>query len=421
MHFGPMTLAGGERRLNVAVTRARHEMRVFASFKPEDIDLARTSSIGVRDMKHFLEFAERGSIAIAEANVGSLGGFDSPFEEQVARALSKKGWHVVTQVGVSSFRIDLGVIDPDAPGRYLAGVECDGATYHRSATARDRDMLREQVLRGLGWEIVRIWSTDWWINPIGTAEKVHARLEEILAESRAKRANLELSEDLNSTVVEAEDNIPATIEESIELPSVYEGEVGSGHVSQYALKVSIESVTAPVLAPVSYRKSNPLEAVAIADPDAFFNPQYEETLSAMIAHVIHQEGPVLDNILAQRIARAHGRVRTGARILARVAEIAGQDHRTTLEADGTFYWPSHYETDGQVRFRRPSDGESFRSVDEISLPELQSLARHLIDVGTPSDGLLQGMAKEIGLQKVSAQSRARLEQAIEPLLKAREL
>lgn len=138
-------------------------MRVFASFKPEDIDLARTSSLGVRDMKHFLEFADRGAIAIAEANVGSLGGFDSPFEEQVARALSKKGWHVVTQVGVSSFRIDLGVIDPDAPGRYLAGVECDGATYHRSATARDRDMLREQVLRGLGWEIVRIWSTDWWI------------------------------------------------------------------------------------------------------------------------------------------------------------------------------------------------------------------------------------------------------------------
>ncbi|MBN0617346.1 DUF559 domain-containing protein, partial [Pseudomonas aeruginosa] len=94
--------------------------------------------------------------------------YDSPFEEAVANALRRKGWQVVTQVGVSSFRIDLAVVDPDAPGRYLAGVECDGATYHRSATARDRDKLREQVLRGLGWEILRIWSTDWWIDALGT-------------------------------------------------------------------------------------------------------------------------------------------------------------------------------------------------------------------------------------------------------------
>ena len=173
--------------------------------------------------------------------------------------------------------------------------------------------------------------------------------------------------------------------------------------------------------PVSYRKSNPLEAVAAADPDAFFNPEYEEVLSAMIAHVIHQEGPILDSILAQRIARAHGWVRTGARILARVAEIAKRDHRITLETGGGFYWPSHYETDGHVRFRRPSDVDSFRSVDEISLPELISLARHLIDSGTPSDGLLQGMAKEIGLQKVSAQSRSRLELATGALFKASEL
>ncbi len=141
----------------------------------------------------------------------------------------------------------------------------------------------------------------------------------------------------------------------------------------------------------------------------------------MIAHVIHQEGPVLDSILAQRIARAHGWVRTGARILARVTEIAGRDHRLTLEADSAFYWPSHYETDEQVRFRRPDDADSFRTVDEISLPELESLARHMADSGTPSDGLVQGMAKEIGLQKVSAQSKARLELAMRALFKASDL
>jgi very-short-patch-repair endonuclease len=188
MNFGPMNRDGGERRLNVAITRARQELRVFSSLRAEKMDLARTQARGVKDLKHFLEFAERGASALAQANRGSLGGFESPFEEAVAAALASKGWDVHTQIGASSFRIDLAVVHPDAPGSYLSGVECDGATYHRSATARDRDMLREQVLRGLGWEIVRIWSTDWWVDRVGTLERVDRRLNELLEASRASRA-----------------------------------------------------------------------------------------------------------------------------------------------------------------------------------------------------------------------------------------
>ncbi|MBY0430227.1 MAG: hypothetical protein K2Q10_03445, partial [Rhodospirillales bacterium] len=187
MNFGPMNRDGGERRLNVAVTRARHELRVFSSLRPEQFDLSRTAALGVRDLKHFLEFAERGPRALAEASPGSVGGFESPFEQAVARALTAKNWRVQPQIGVSAFRVDLGVVDPDAPGRYLAGIECDGATYHRSATARDRDKLREQVLRSLGWEIVRIWSTDWWHDADSALDKVEARLSALLNASRARR------------------------------------------------------------------------------------------------------------------------------------------------------------------------------------------------------------------------------------------
>jgi len=186
--FNQLTRQGGERRLNVAITRARHEMRVFSSFRAEQLDLSRTSAKGVRDLKHFLEFAERGERALLESDTGSQGGFESPFEQAVARALEQRGWRVQTQIGVSAFRIDLGIVDPDAPGRYLAGVECDGATYHRSATARDRDKLREQVLRGLGWEIVRVWSTDWWLNPVRTLDKLDTRLRDLLKKNRAERA-----------------------------------------------------------------------------------------------------------------------------------------------------------------------------------------------------------------------------------------
>lgn len=187
MNFGPMNREGGERRLNVAITRARHELRIFSSLRPDQIDLSRTRAQGVRDLKHFLEFAERGPRALAEADFGTQGDFESPFEQAVAEALAAKGWRTCPQVGVSSFRIDLGIVDPKSPGRFLAGIECDGATYHRSRTARDRDKLREQVLRGLGWEIIRIWSCDWWHDARGALEKVHARLQHLRETSTEAR------------------------------------------------------------------------------------------------------------------------------------------------------------------------------------------------------------------------------------------
>lgn len=161
MNFGPLNRDGGERRLNVAMTRARSEMLVFSTLDPNRIDLSRTQARAVADLKHFLEYAERGSSALGAAVYGSMGDFESPFETAVARALRDKGWDVHPQVGVSAYRIDLGIVHPDEPGVYVAGVECDGATYHSSAFARERDKIRQSVLEGLGWTLLRVWSTDW--------------------------------------------------------------------------------------------------------------------------------------------------------------------------------------------------------------------------------------------------------------------
>lgn len=412
MSFGPMNRPGGERRLNVAVTRARHELLVFSTITPDTIDLARTQSIGVRDMKHFLEFAERGPRAIIEATSESLGSFDSPFEEQVAEALGRKGWHVATQIGVSAFRIDLAVVDPDSPGRYLAGVECDGATYHRSATARDRDKLREQVLRGLGWEILRVWSTDWWINPVGTAEKLHERLENILAENRARRASEE-AEQLNQVAVEADEveivgEASQAADDVIPPLSCAEEPQASRQYARAVTMATLEQM------PGVYRKVDPLVAVESVDPDSFFESRYNDTLVSMITHIVAHEGPILDTILAQRIARAHGWVRTGNRIRDRVNSLAEKGHRKTLEDTGDFYWPLHLEND-VVMFRKAADDESQRGVDEISLKELEALARAVFARGELGENLLYGMARELGLQKVSAQIKSRLEKAIAPI------
>lgn len=163
MNFGPLNRGGGERRLNVAVTRAKHEVLVFSGLRADQIDLTRTRARGVRDLKYFLDFADRGPRALIAASTASIEAeADSEFEKMVAARIREAGYEVHHQVGCSGYRIDLAVVDPAAPGRYLLGIECDGATYHRAATARDRDKLRQLILEGLGWQIHRIWSTDWW-------------------------------------------------------------------------------------------------------------------------------------------------------------------------------------------------------------------------------------------------------------------
>ena len=177
MNFGPLNRTGGERRLNVAMTRARSEMVVFSTMPPERIDLARTQARAVADLKHFLEYAERGAAALGAAVHGSMGDFESPFEIAVARALQQKGWTVHPQIGVSAYRIDMGIVHPEKPGLYLAGIECDGAMYHSSAYARERDKIRQGVLEGLGWTLFRIWSTDWWTNRDKALAEVHSKLE----------------------------------------------------------------------------------------------------------------------------------------------------------------------------------------------------------------------------------------------------
>lgn len=430
MNFGPLNRQGGERRLNVAITRARHELRVFASFRAEQMDLARTQAIGVRDLKHFLEFAERGARALAEASKGSLGGFDSPFEQAVATALAQRGWQVQPQIGASSFRVDLGIVDPDAPGRYLAGVECDGATYHRSATARDRDKLREQVLRGLGWEIVRVWSTDWWIDPAGTLDRLDARLRAVLIAQRERRIEEAEREAEAERVAQAaiaqamasvtkpdeepaapiKDADPIAPETPATVPPQQIEEVFAGQAS--AAPAHADTAETPRSEVSLYRVTNPGEAVDGANPDRFFDGDYNDTLSAMIAHVIDHEGPVLDALLARRIARAHGWLRTGGRIRERVFQIARARYRTTDEEVGTFYWPEHLDPAAEPPFRGPADEDSVRAVDEISNQELASLARAVMAQGTEGDAVYHEMARRLGLQQLRASSRIRLERAV---------
>jgi very-short-patch-repair endonuclease len=174
MNFGPLNRNGGERRLNVLISRARKRCEVFTSLTADDIDTSRTPSSGVSALKTFLNYAQTGQMEVARQ---SAQGSDSDFEDQVLRQLKQLGHEVHTQVGCTGFFLDLAVVDPTQPGKYLLGIECDGARYHSARSARDRDRLRQVVLESLGWRIHRIWSTDWFHNPGQELKKVLLAIE----------------------------------------------------------------------------------------------------------------------------------------------------------------------------------------------------------------------------------------------------
>lgn len=175
--FGPINGATGWRRLNVLFTRAKKRINVFSSMTANQIIINETSSRGVVSLREYLEYAQKGRL-VQKAGVKQKEP-DSDFEIAVIDALTKEGFECVPQVGVAGFYIDIAVKDPGMPGRYLMGVECDGATYHSTKSTRDRDRVRQSVLEGLGWNIKRIWSTDWFKNSQAELKPIIDELKEM--------------------------------------------------------------------------------------------------------------------------------------------------------------------------------------------------------------------------------------------------
>lgn len=196
MNFGPLNREGGYRRLNVAITRAKYNVKLVGSIVPGDIDVEKVSSKGIKMLRSYIEFAQQGTIALQkELKFNSNVTFDSPFEEAIYDFLQTKNYNVVTQVGCSGFRIDMAIKHPTQNGKFVIGIECDGATYHSSRTARERDRLRQTVLEDMGWTIYRIWSTDWIKDPKTEEEKLIKAIEQAIGKSHTDK---EKEEDNNT-------------------------------------------------------------------------------------------------------------------------------------------------------------------------------------------------------------------------------
>lgn len=411
MNFGKLNAQGGWRRLNVAITRARAEMRVFTSFDPGMIDLTRTSQQAVSDLKNFIEYAHRGPRAIAEAARGSIGTADSPFEEAVTFELRRRGWTVVPQVGVSRFRIDLGIVHPDRPGDYLVGIECDGASYHSAATARDRDKIRAAILENLGWRLLRVWSTDWWTDKERAANKLHNAMQVVLEEDRANREALEgvvLTERFKQEDSSVFANkMGETASEALSRHSHPDEPPPAAYLKAPTIQHTPDAQSAEPDRHL-YRMADLSTFSESIDPARFYEPEYDPTLTAIIAHVLKTEAPIAETQLVQRIARAHGFQRAGRIIRERVIDLVRQLHHFASDGGSElFVWFDAKEAAAGVAARLPAGEEHIRAIEDISMAELRA---------TGSTDPVE-VARLFGLRRLSATARARIERAISPMQK----
>ena len=409
MNFGAINGMGGEKRLNVAITRARQELHVFSSIRAEQIDLNRTRAVGVQDLKAFLDYAERGSIALPSRDEGSLGPAENAFEEAVADALRAKGWEVRTQIGASGFRVDLGVVHPDYAGSYLAGIECDGARYHSSATARDRDKVRQAVLEGLGWTILRVWSTDWFRHPLVVAERLHDNLEQLLEEDREVRATIE-DEAAEQTT---EDELPRVSDDAAEIVQLVPSEPEHVQVAgEEEASTDVENEPQRLIAGLGGISGTGLStnsefdsgdgALPIASPDRFFDFDYAPVLRQFIRRIVDSEGPITLHGLARRVAQEHGWQRTGRRIQAQV-----QKYLSLVEChsefETVFIWAPGSHSD-----RIPFRGLNSRPIREVSRTEIGSVIdTHAHDLANEEDTIL-ALSRLLGIARLSKDARAYL-------------
>ena len=380
--FGPVSASGGERRLNVLFTRARQTCRVFSSIRHGDIRLDATRHDGPRVLKRFLKFAETGELDVPLLTEREM---DSPFEEAVARALENHGYRVAAQVGSAGFRIDLAVRDPEDEGRFLLAVECDGARYHSSSWARERDRLRQAVLEQKGWKFHRIWSTDWFYNRDVELRK----LLEAVEKARSSRG--------------------------MESPE-------AGRAAALALGPRVEREPRPV-EPVRPRVAYREASHRIAEAQAV--DLHEAPLATLAEHVlriVEVEGPVHVEEVARRMSRLWGYRRAGRRIQESVANAAA----AAVQSGRIQYCDSaasrFLETAGSgpplVRDRSTVGSSTLRKVEMIPPGEIQAAILEAVErnVGVSVAECSVEVARALGFKSTSADMRACVEKNAKRLL-----
>jgi very-short-patch-repair endonuclease len=388
MNFGPLNREGGERRLNVAVTRARRQLRVFSTLTHHHIDLSRTRARGARHLKEFLRYAaEQGTSALDPDKAETPAGQDFPtlLEREVHDALVARGHRVGVLVGCGEYRIDLAVLHPET-GQYLLGVELDGESYRKAATARDRDRLRAAVLEGLGWRLHRIWSIDWWFS----------REEEL------ERLEVAIAEALEGTPPPApEPEEPLVFERAATPPPVSEAH---GPAPAHQAPAPVEPRTE------SYVEAAP--SLVSADVGSLHDAELFDELRRVVQQVLDVEGPIHIALLTRRVGAAFGLTklteRAKKRVLAAARKLVPQP-----SVRGSFLWPVGLDPAGWERVRVGSRDPEHLPPEEVAAAVAMVLQGNL---AMPKGDLVKETGKVFGMSRVGKKGVAAMEAGIAVLI-----
>jgi very-short-patch-repair endonuclease len=384
-HFGPLNRQGGQRRLNVAVTRAREKLVVVSSIRAADILPSATQAEGMLHLRDYLEFAQGGLGALTNAAPDAVGQTASALESDVMKAVEELGYRAVAQVGCAAVRVDLGVLDPKAPDRFLLGIECDGPSYHATPTARDRDRLRQEVLADLGWQLHRVWAVEWCQRRHQEVERLAAAIEE----ARKQRGK-------------TSPQVPAAPPEAIPMRKV---EVETpGDAGQVLPGTAIYRV--------AKLKVDPQAAKADIH-SAAAGPAVER----LLAQLANEEGPIHIDLAVQRLRDAWKLTRAGDRVREAVEQAAVRCEQSgKLTRKGEFLW-SRACTEPVPRVPDPAGAAPPREIDQICDEELQAGMRLLLASGgaISGDAILPQTARLFGFAKLGDVIKDRLAAQLEKL------
>lgn len=384
--FGPLSGEGGERRLNVLISRAKLRCEVFANFTGADIDLERSRARGVAALKLFLTFAETGHFGLGEITGED---FDSEFEIDVCDRLQSLGYDVKRQIGASGFRVDLAIADPEKPGRFVLGIECDGAQYHASRSARDRDRLRQQVLEAHGWIIHRVWSADWYLRPQAELKKI----EDVYKSARAEWAARDEDNYKPNQAVPLSIEVTALDDDT----DLFTGVIGSA--------------SAAVLKSTDY-----VEASFPVTRDVDPHEVPVGRLADYVEQIVDVEGPIHVDEITARIRILWGLGRAGSRIRGAVQRAVQMTVKRGTLVGGPFY-----SRPGQsivARDRSNVSSPTLRRPDMLPPDEIEHAMLEIVNVnfGAGREDLIQATSRAFGFAATSSQLRAVLVSALDQLV-----
>ncbi len=404
MNFGPLNKPGGERRLNVAVTRAREKTIMVTSIKASDIDLNATKAAGVAILHHYLDYAEKGpeTLELKESKAGYV----SLLEEDVAQEIRAMDYKVDTQVGCSDYRIDMGVIDPANPGRYLIGVECDGPTYLSSTSARDRDRLREQVLNQLGWKIHRVWAPAWVARRESEARKLKEALQQA-CQPVEKKAIKEAKEEPKK-------------EENPRKETVIKVQFGGLEKIGIPYKVHLLKATYEkhIKVPITKYPYTQLQK------NEFHFPANRAQQTRLLAELVKAEGPVHFDYAVERLAEAWGLKRTSPKVTQAVKEAMEpliREHKITVR-NGEFLWPVDI-VDVPVRVPVANAPESKRLPEHIPPEEIENAMKQIAQysLGIGAESLITETGKVFGFTHTGEKIKEIMTATYQKMLRERKL